>query len=269
MRARKRTLWTMAAMLTACGSSNTSGSNDGSTSTMTVAAGDAGTGVGDGADDAAAVDGPSAESGVGAPIRGDRYCEILLAGPGEAGVHVDVYSTFGLNDCPEAAWSAEDPAAVASAAGVTKALLNGPRYWTLDRFVVASLIDPTPRSLGGIEMRHAGSIDVSLAAAMSLGTAAYTQHTIERNTTVQFDAGARVYELIDPAGKIYDMQSYSVQKVMQTEADLQTLGARLTLPTGWSYRTRVLDTALQITAVGGLATVIQDDFDDTYQQSQL
>jgi hypothetical protein len=211
---------------------------------------------------------PSVDAAAPAEIRGQRYCEILLATLTGTGAHVDVYTTFGLGDCPQATWSAVDATAVATSAGATKALLNGPRYWTLDRFVVASFADPTPLTLAGLPMRHAASIDVPLADLATLGSAAYTPHSIQRHTTVELDAGKAVYELVGPDGKIYDMQSYSVQTQPQTEADLATLGARLTLPTGWTFRTRTLTAPLQITAVGDVATVVQDDVGNTYQLSQ-
>jgi hypothetical protein len=226
--------------------------------------------------DAGATDGaqsPTDEGGAGdggpaAEIRGLRYCEILLVTLNANGAHVDVYSTFGLNDCPEATWSAVDATKVAAEQAVSKAVLNGPRYWTLDHFVNASLVDPTPRTVGGLPMRHAGSIDVPTAALGAFAATPYAPNTVQRTTTVQLDAGKSVYELVGPDGKIYDMQSYSVQKTAQTEADLATLGARLTLPAGWTYRTRTLTANLQITALGGLATVLQDDFANTYQLSQ-
>jgi hypothetical protein len=37
---------------------------------------------------------------------------------------------------------------------------------------------------------------------------------------------------------------------------------------GWSYRTRVLDQQLDLTATSGTWTVIQDDFLNTYSLSQ-
>ena len=242
------------APLAACSDTSTTATDGGT---------DAGT-----AQDSSPDSGQDADASAARPLRGQRYCEILLATVSPTGAHVDVYTTFGLNDCPAAAWSAVDAGKVATQEGVTKAVLNGPRYWTLDRFVSASLIDATPRTLGGLEMRLGGSIDVPLPALSSLGATPYTPNTIQRNTTVQFDAGNAVYELVGPDGKIYDMQSYSVQQTAQTEADLATLGTRLTLPDGWSYRTRTLTTPLQITAIGGLATVIQDNFGNTYQLSQ-
>ena len=225
------------------------------------------------ADPTAAAGGATSDAATGSDdagppeVRGGRYCEILLATVAPPSVHVDVWNTFGLNDCPDALWSQVDAAAVAMAEGVTMAVLNGPRYWTLDEFVVASLLDPTPRTLGGIAMRHAGNIDLPAADAASM-QAPYTLHTIQRHTTVRFLAGRPVFELVDPQGKVYDMQSFSVQKVPQTASDLANLGAALKPPQGWSFRTRTLTEDLDITAVDDHATVVSDDDANTYQQSQ-
>jgi hypothetical protein len=219
-------------------------------------------------DATAAADTPADGTSTQQDIRGMRYCEILLATLDGEQVHVDVYNTFGLNDCPDAAWAAIDATQVATDAGVTMAVLNGPRYWMMNGFEGSSMIDPTPRSLGGMEMRHAGSIDVPFATLGSLGKAPYTGTTVQRNSTVRFDAGDTVFELVGPDGAVYDMQSYSQQKVpTQTEADLATLADRLTLPAGWTYRVRTLTETLRITAVDGLATIIQDDFANSYQMS--
>jgi hypothetical protein len=42
------------------------------------------------------------------------------------------------------------------------------------------------------------------------------------------------------------------------------LGARLALPEGWSYRHRVLDEELVIDTTTDLATVLQDELENTY-----
>lgn len=214
--------------------------------------------------------GTTTSGAAGAPpaeVRGERYCEIFLATAAPPNVHIEVWNTFGLNDCPDTVWSKIDVAAVAEAEGVTMAVLNGPRYWTLDQFVVGALIDPTPKTLGGLEMRHAGNLDIPVADTASM-QAPYTPRTIERHTTFRFLAGRPVFELSDPEGKIYDMQSFSVQKVQQTEADLGGLGATLKLPQGWSFRTRTLAEDLDVTALGDRATVVTDEDANTYQLSQ-
>jgi len=221
-------------------------------------------------DDAAATGGDAGSHDAGGMVtnvRGQRYCEILLATVASGNVHVDVYNTFGLNDCPDAQWRMVDAAQVAKDEGVDQAILNGPRYWMMDAFVSASFIDPTPRTLGGIAMRHAGSIDMPLSDAMMLQKP-YVLHQIQRNTTVLFAAAKPVFELVDPQGKIYEMQSYSTQKVTQTQADLPNLASKLTLPAGWTWRTRVLAQDLTVTAIGGIGIVTSDDLADTYQQSQ-
>ena len=46
---------------------------------------------------------------------------------------------------------------------------------------------------------------------------------------------------------------------------LAGLGARLKLPAGWTFSTRVLDAELEVRDVDGVAVVVQDDFENTYQ----
>ena len=48
------------------------------------------------------------------------------------------------------------------------------------------------------------------------------------------------------------------------EASLLTLGDRLSMPEGWTYRTRVLDEELVVDTSATLATVVQDEFENTY-----
>jgi hypothetical protein len=46
---------------------------------------------------------------------------------------------------------------------------------------------------------------------------------------------------------------------------LAGLGARLKLPAGWTFSSRVLDAELEVRDVDGVAVVVQDDFENTYQ----
>ena len=200
-------------------------------------------------------------------LRDARYCEVLAGTLSGGNVVLDVYNTIGLNDCPDAAWRAMSVAALRTELAVPVVVLNGPRHWTLDAFESAMLQNPSVRTIGGIEMRLAGRIELPLAVAMR-GSAPYATQTVRRDSRVRFDAGARVFELTDGAGAIYVMQSYSLQMRAQTLASLEGLGAALTLPAGWSFRTRVLTEPLRVTAEGGLATVTTDDFGNTYQRWQ-
>ncbi|WP_433936330.1 hypothetical protein AB3662_16720 [Sorangium cellulosum] len=202
-------------------------------------------------------------------LRGSRYCEILLgdADLGAGTVTIDVYNTQGLNECPAAAWGAVDEAEVKAMTRADVVVLNGPRHWMIDSFEGSKVLDPEVRTLSGIEMRKTGTLTLALAEA-SGEAKPYQTRTVRRDTTWGYDAGKPVHELVDPEGAVYDMQSYSVQEVQQEEASLAKLGETLTLPAGWTFRTRVLDEELEVTAVDGLAVVVQDDFGNTYQRSQ-
>jgi hypothetical protein len=194
-------------------------------------------------------------------LRGARYCEVVLARPGDGGIEAEVYNTLGLSECPEAAWQALDARALAAEAGALMAVLNGPRYWLLDGFTNSEVLDPAVRTFGCLPMRLGGRV-VLAGPAMP-----YAPLTVRRDTTFVFAAGRAVYELVDPEGGVWIMQSYSAQVVPQTEAELATLGARLALPAGWSFRTRTLEAELLVTARGGLATVTQDELQNTYQRA--
>src|SRR5262249_28774742 len=149
-------------------------------------------------------------SGTLTNVRGGRYCEILVGKLTGSDVHVDVYNTYPLDDCPEAAWAAVDPAQVKTDLMADSVTLNGPRYWTMDAFENTALVDPTPRPLGGLQMHLAGTLDAPLATVQA-GQAPYSPLDVNRTTTWIYDAGKPVYELVDPQGRVFDMQSYSVQ----------------------------------------------------------
>jgi hypothetical protein len=48
------------------------------------------------------------------------------------------------------------------------------------------------------------------------------------------------------------------------EASLATLGDRLGLPDGWTYRVRTLDEELVVDTTHTVATVLQDEFEHAY-----
>jgi hypothetical protein len=221
-------------------------------------------------DASAETDGAPQDAGApeaGAGIRGTRYCEILVGTLEGSNVHVAVYTTAGLSDCPQAEWAKLDEATLKAETKAALVKLNGPRYWMIDSLQSSMLLDPTPRSFGGIEMRQAGALDFPLAEAQQQQTP-YTTHTITRDSRFTFGAGKPVFELVDDAGHVYTMQSYSAQKVAQTEATLGALGGSLSLPSGWSFRTRTLEADVVVQAADKQATVVQDENENTYLRSQ-
>ena len=198
------------------------------------------------------------------PLFNLRYCEILLPRFDPGDVEVEVWGTQGLNLCPQDAWDALDPAALAAEAGVPVALKNGPRFFTVDWISnTAGLAEGEPRFFGAIEM-------VLLTTARPSEFAAETPYSttrVARDNIWHFSAGRRVYELVNPDGVRYVMQSFSrIVDPALTLSDLSGLGERLDLPTGWRFESRVLDATLEVPAIDGVAEVVQDDLSNTYQR---
>lgn len=197
-------------------------------------------------------------------LRGVRYCEVLLLRKGDDGFSAEVWNTMGMSDCPDDEWRALDAQAIATERGAVAALLNGPRFWTLDS------IDTDLRK--GAPETAFGEIGMFQAATVDLGDeipdqTPYTERPVARDTVFGFDQGKPVYELVAGDGTTYVMQARS-QIVDETleEDDLATLGDRLELPAGWSYRVRTLDEPLRLVSTDGVATVVQDELQNTYQR---
>lgn len=191
---------------------------------------------------------------------GKRYGEVLLVSQTPTGPQVAVFNTFPLNDCPQEAWSALNPQALATDNGVAAALLNGPRYWLMSEIVKTQADVGEKRTFGGIEMLQQATVELS-----SMNPAPYSVNKVSRRTVFVFGAGRPVFELLDPQGQRWVMQSWSrtVDPALSLE-DLPQLGHRLQLPDGWSYRTSTLTTPLRIDTTTEDAHVTQDNLGNTY-----
>jgi hypothetical protein len=195
-------------------------------------------------------------------LRGERYCEVLLARVTDARLNAEVWNTYGLNDCPPDAWAALDAEAIKTERGVIAALLNGPRYWLMDA------IEKKPS--GERQETTFGTLEMFLAATVDLGPippnlAPYTERHVARGAIFEFNEGAEVYELVDTAGRVYVMQSYSQQRdAALRESDLAGLAGRIKPPDGWTYRARTLDAKLRVEGESVVATVVQDELNNTY-----
>lgn len=227
-------------------------------------AGDATAGGGDATTSAPTTPATPASGAGQTGLRGVRYCEVLLLSHDDAGYTAEVWNTMGLSDCPQDQWDALDAAAIAKDRGVLAALLNGPRYWTLDSIATDLRKGAPETTFGGIGMFRAATVDLG---DQPPDQTPYTERRVARDTVFGFDAGSEVYELVAPDGTTYIMQARS-QIVDPTldESDLPTLGDRLDLPDGWEYRVRTLDEPLGLLSVDGVAVVIQDELQDTYQR---
>lgn len=199
-----------------------------------------------------------------AVLRDARYCEIVPIHVTREGLKASVYNTLGFDDCPADKWDAISRTELIRQFGTLAVVMNGPRHFIMDG-IVATGATKTGEviTVGGITMAKRAEVSLSLHQAMG---PAFTEQTIDRDTTYRFDAGKPVFQLTAPDGAVYVMQSYAqIVEPSLTYDALSTLGATLKLPTGWSYSVRTPDEDLLLVATGK-AIVIQDELKNTYQK---
>ncbi|AQT79782.1 hypothetical protein B1R94_11660 [Mycolicibacterium litorale] len=189
-----------------------------------------------------------------------RYGEVLLVTVTEAGPEASVYNSYPLNDCPAELWDKLDAEAIAKENGAVAALLNGPRYWLMSSIEKVAGGEQETKTFGGIEM-----IKQATVAMSSMNPAPYSVNRVDRKTVFNFDAGRPVFELVDPQGQQWVMQTYSqIVDAGLTLDDLAQIGSRLNLPEGWTYQTRTLTERLSVDTTTRDAHVTQDDLANTY-----
>lgn len=197
-------------------------------------------------------------------LRDARYCEIVPIHVTLDGLRASVYNTLGFDDCPADKWEALTRRELVRQFETLAVVMNGPRHFLMDGIIAAGATKTGEViTVGGIKLAKRAEVSLSLHQAMG---PAFTEQTIERETTYRFDAGKPVFQLTGPDGAVYVMQSYAqIVDPALSYADLPGLGARLKLPAGWSYGARTPDKDLLLAATG-TATVIQDDLKNTYQK---
>lgn len=195
-------------------------------------------------------------------MRGVRYGEVLAVFSRPGGFEAEVYGTQMLNDCPPELWNLLDAATIAEELGALAVKLNGPRHWMLDGLGQKSaVVEPVLREFSGLLTRRIAVVDLGATP----GNTPYRPIKVNRGAVFFFDAAKPVHELVDPNGGAYVMQAYCVGVDPTIDAEnLTSLGERLALPKGWRYRTRILDEELVIDTSATKATVLQDEFENTY-----
>ena len=125
---------------------------------------------------------PAADAAVSESLRGNRYCEVLLAFLEAGSVRAQVWGTQGLNDCPEAAWASVDPVAIRTEFGATAVVLNGPRRWLIDG-AAAELPAGAPRLFGTLELQQLAML---MLAPGTISAMPYVERTVLRNAEFEF-----------------------------------------------------------------------------------
>ncbi|MFZ0530544.1 MAG: hypothetical protein WAL91_08420 [Propionicimonas sp.] len=213
----------------------------------------------------------------GENMRGKHHAEVLIMkrdadGPGGAG---DYFNSLGVvDDVPDAEFDASfralDPDALQKVYGGDAVRFNGPRRFLADRFTAVAVNRGQLSMLGPIPMYTYGTFMAHNFDAFIGGKQTPYQETVSRRTTQWFfDPGSEVYELVSPTGSVFVMQSASLGVNPDNTVDtLPTLGERLALPDGWTYRVRTLEEELVLTATyeDSPAMIVLDEFENNYQR---
>lgn len=193
--------------------------------------------------------------------RDARYCEIFTIFLSPSPI-AKVNNTLGLNRCRQGWWDSLDTTALAQESDADFVLLNGPRYFLMDKVKVAN---PGPISeFAGKQLREVATIDLTKTGLSA--PPAFTNVEITRDTKFTFLKGKRVFELTDPNGRRYVMQSYAQIVDPDLSYDqLRDLGPRVGLPDGWTYRSYKPKSNI-VLRVHEHATIVQDALKNTYQR---
>jgi hypothetical protein len=124
------------------------------------------------------------------------------------------------------------------------------------------------RTFHGQRMRRVATLPIRTSA--DLRQTWYTDRIVARSNVWRWRAGRTVYELVAPGGDVYVMQAYSqIRDPSLRIGQLRRLGKRLALPPGWHYRVRRLARPFALAAIGGRATILQDELQNTYQLAKV
>ncbi|MCZ7529658.1 MAG: hypothetical protein M5U31_04545 [Acidimicrobiia bacterium] len=187
------------------------------------------------------------------PTRALRYAELAIVGD----EYVTFYNCTGLSEAPPDQWEAIDADAAAQKFGAAMVIKNGPHWWACDS--VTLHMGTEVLEVEGIGFRWAANISVEIVSSGGLAAnKRYDPAESSKEGELVYKAGRSVYELVAPGGEVYLMQSSAI------EIDgFETLGDRLTLPDGWSYRSRTLDADFTY-VMDGAVSVVMDDLGNVY-----
>jgi hypothetical protein len=220
-------------------------------------------------DRAAPPDGSDAQILTYEGLRAVRYCELFfITGNPETGLKANFVNTSGLNNqadpkdtCPPEIWDKITPESLKSQYQVVGVFKNGPRNWTVDTIELPA---GGVGTYDGLQARWLGKVKLPRGFGKA-GATAYNPTTVARKSVMHFEAGQPVFILDGPDGTPWVMQAFTTLVDPSLDyAGLQTLGDKLKLAEGWSFRVKVLDEPLTIHAVKGIATIVQDDLQGTY-----
>lgn len=210
--------------------------------------------------------------------RGKPFYEILFMNrQANGGAVGNYYNSIGnifdvSNEEVDARFKALSADELKKQYGSDGVFFNGPRRFVANDVSGMAFDGCKKRIVGKIPFYLFGTFEVpSFKDFVSGPPLAYKVLTSRRTNTFSFKAGEKVHELVTPEGAVYTMFSLSLKvDPNNTIENLPTLGKRLTLPKGWTYRMRTLDKDMVLSSsyeANPPNTIVLDQFENNYQHN--
>jgi hypothetical protein len=120
-------------------------------------------------------------------LRNVRYCEVFVVRKHFFSTTADVYNTLGLNDCPAEKWASLDTAKLKKEWNVAAVILNGPRYFIMDRNAIEN--PGKVESFDGLDARLLAELEIKSIQA----SASHTPKTECSVKTATSTSAARMF----------------------------------------------------------------------------
>jgi hypothetical protein len=179
-----------------------------------------------------------------------------------------VYNPTGLNNmaangdsCPDNLVNKVDFAGLKEHYKLDGIYFNKPRRWMFDQIKVPV---GAIRNFDGMDWYWMAASHMPTSVKMEPGFLTYKRAPVERKTELTYRAGKPVFLMDDPEGKVWVMKAFR-DSYGQTYDNLKDLGSRYkSLPKGYRFRVTTLEKDLVLRPTEGTATVMQDEFENTF-----
>jgi hypothetical protein len=205
-----------------------------------------------------------------------RYLEMFLAyhdaqGNLVAACYNTMFTPNGIpasrDTAPQKLVEGLDFAKIKKDYGLLGASLNGPKVWTPDWAEADAGVE---RDFNGIPAMWVGVLNMGSNTRGVEETTPYEPQTIARKSSLGWNKGTRVMLLDDAEGNTWIMKGFQLGlKPQHTYKEFIGAGGSQfkKLPSGWKFRTKILDKDYVETPANGVATIAADEFFNVYDKT--